>query len=184
MVCTNQLFTLLTVPSIASAEWLAQPMNGIETCIGIVFAIEFMSRWISTDAHQGTYWTRPLVWVDVIAVVLPLIIATHPTTCWHTIPFVPDCVTSSSTLVNLRLLRILCLQRVLSDINTFNYYAQALGIAAYTKVQSWQLPLACVVLSIFTLLSVSSGLIYTTEHGTNPNIPGYFAALQDTDKVF
>jgi len=33
------------------------------------------------------------------------------------------------------------------------------------------------MLTIVTLLSVASGLIYTAEHDVNPEIPDYFAAL-------
>jgi hypothetical protein len=35
----------------------------------------------------------------------------------------------------------------------------------------------CVILSLFTLLSVAAGLIYTTEHEVNPALPGYFTTL-------
>ena len=52
----------------------------------------------------------------------------------------------------------------------------ALGLPP-ESVRPFQLQLARVLLSLFTLLSVSSGLIYTTEHGVNPDIPDYFSAL-------
>jgi hypothetical protein len=87
---------------------------------------------------------------------------------------------SSSGLQNLLLLRIFRLRRVLTDINTFVRFQQALGFKLRPPndyVRPYQLQLARVLLSIFTLLSVASGLIYTTEHETNPNIPDYFAAL-------
>jgi hypothetical protein len=76
----------------------------------------------------------------------------------------------------LRLLRILRLQRVLQDMDTFTKFEVALGISD-SNVKAWQLQLARTVLSIFTLLSVSTGLIYTAEHDVNPNIPDYFTAL-------
>ena len=52
----------------------------------------------------------------------------------------------------------------------------ALGLPP-ESVRPFQLQLARILLSLFTLLSVSSGLIYTTEHGVNPEIPDYFSAL-------
>ena len=85
-------------------------------------------------------------------------------------------VANSPGLQNLLLLRILRLQRVLSDIDTFSRFEMALGLPP-ESVRPFQLQLARVLLSLFTLLSVSSGLIYTTEHGVNPDIPDYFSAL-------
>jgi len=85
-------------------------------------------------------------------------------------------VTNSPRLQNLRLLRVLRLRRLLSDIDTFYRFEMALGLPP-ESVRPFQLQLARVLLSTFTLLSVSSGLIYTTEHGVNPDIPDYFSAL-------
>eukprot|EP00978_Attheya_sp_CCMP212_P000509 scaffold1008_cov47-Attheya_sp.AAC.3 len=80
-------------------------------------------------------------------------------------------------LINLRLLRILRLQRVLVDMETFASFEIALGLQP-TDVRPYQLQLARVVLSVFTLLSVSTGLIYTAEHTANPTMfPDYFTAL-------
>jgi hypothetical protein len=82
----------------------------------------------------------------------------------------------SAGLQNLLLLRILRLRRILTDINTFSRFEMALGFRPQ-DVRPYQLQLARVVLSIFTLLSVASGMIYTAEHQVNPDIPDYFAAL-------
>ena len=71
---------------------------------------------------------------------------------------------------------MLRLQRVIVDPETFSTYMIALGFKA-TEIRPYQLQLARVVLSVFTLLSVSTGLIYTTEHEVNPAIPDYFTAL-------
>ena len=46
-----------------------------------------------------------------------------------------------------------------------------------SDVRPYQLQLARVVISIFTLASVSTGLIYAAEHEVNPAIPDYFTAL-------
>ena len=83
---------------------------------------------------------------------------------------------NSAALLNLRLLRILKFQRVLTDQNTFSSFQMALGMQR-TAVRPYQLQLARVVISIFTLVSVSTGLIYAAEHEVNPNIPDYFTAL-------
>ncbi|KAG7373779.1 ion transport 2 domain containing protein [Nitzschia inconspicua] len=86
-------------------------------------------------------------------------------------------------LQNLLLLRVLRLRRVLTDMNTFGRFTAALGIGSLNNSQSnrlirpYQLQLARVLLSIFTLLSVATGLIYTAEHDVNPSIPDYFTAL-------
>ena len=61
-------------------------------------------------------------------------------------------------------------------MNTFSQFEMALGLPPQA-IRPYQLQLARVLLSIFTLLSVSSGLIYTCEHDVNPEIPDYFAAL-------
>jgi hypothetical protein len=68
---------------------------------------------------------------------------------------------------------------VLKDIDTFADFQMALGIPR-TAVKPYTLELARVVLSLFTLLSISTGLIYTTENTVNPDIPSYFDALYFT----
>jgi hypothetical protein len=68
------------------------------------------------------------------------------------------------------------LKRVLTDQSTFSRFERALGIPS-TDIKGWQLQLARVSLSIFTLLSVATGLIYTAEHRVNPSINSYFDAL-------
>jgi hypothetical protein len=65
---------------------------------------------------------------------------------------------------------------VLTDIGTFGRFEVALGLKP-KDVRPYQLQLARVLLSIFTLLSVASGLIYTAEHNVNPGINDYFDAL-------
>jgi hypothetical protein len=52
----------------------------------------------------------------------------------------------------------------------------ALGMKE-SDVRPYQLQLARVAVSIFTLVSVSTGLIYAAEHEVNPCIPDYFTAL-------
>jgi voltage-gated potassium channel len=68
-------------------------------------------------------------------------------------------------------------QRLLRDMGTFTKFTAALGLPGLGEVQPYQLQLARVVVSIFTLLSVNAGLIYAAEHGVNPDIQNYFSAL-------
>ena len=52
----------------------------------------------------------------------------------------------------------------------------SLGLPS-SDTRPYQLQLARVVISIFTLLSVTSGLIFSAEHNVNPDIPDYFTAV-------
>jgi hypothetical protein len=156
--------------------------NHLEDGIAWAFAMEFIARWYACLSIQPVetnwvqysfqkYFTRPLVALDVVVVMLPLVLNGAP----HDL--VPFWLMNSSGLINLRLLRILRLQRVLVDMETFASFEIALGLQP-TDVRPYQLQLARVVLSVFTLLSVSTGLIYTAEHTANPTMfPDYFTAL-------
>jgi len=75
---------------------------------------------------------------------------------------------------------VLRLQRFLQDLDTFERFAAQALLKTSVKtniVQDWQLQLARVALSLFTLISVATGLIYTAEHTVNTNINNYFDAL-------
>jgi len=159
--------TLQLTPSIMTVF-----MEHVQNFILYTFALEFTVRWYATFHRTGIwrYLSQPLVLVDVVVVILPLVLPL--------ISGMPPWLTSQSGLVNLRLLRILRLQRVLQDINTFSSFTSALGLRGLrTVAQPYQLQLARVVLSLFTLLSISTGLIYTAEHAVNPNMNNYFTAL-------
>ena len=170
---------LVAVDTITSLDvHVLQQLTNIEDTIANLFFVEFFLRWYSNADTKQPYLTRPLVLVDILVVVLPVTL--H---FLHNIPSIslaqllPPWLVGQSGLVNLRLLRILRLQRVLSDLDTFARFQIALGLPVQPNVQNYQLQLARVVLSLFTLLSVSTGLIYTAEHNVNPQIPDYFTAL-------
>ena len=74
------------------------------------------------------------------------------------------------------MLRVLRIQRILKDLDTFSEIEVALGLGR-SDVRPYQLAVARVILSIFTLLTVVSGMIYSAEHRVNPDIPDYFTAL-------
>ncbi|KAL3914068.1 MAG: hypothetical protein SGARI_000322 [Bacillariaceae sp.] len=97
----------------------------------------------------------------------------------ETLPFLlHNPIQESAGLQNLLLLRVLRLRRVLTDCTTFSRFIRALGLSRYSsQIKPYQLQLARVLLSIFTLLSVSTGLIYTAEHAVNPLFTDYFTAL-------
>jgi len=142
-------------------------INATLYCFNYIFAIDFFVRWFASANFNPQYLLKPLVVLDIVVVLIPLSVQSI-------FPFLS--VANSPGLQNLLLLRILRLQRVLSDIDTFSRFEMALGLPP-ESVRPFQLQLARVLLSLFTLLSVSSGLIYTTEHGVNPDIPDYFSAL-------
>jgi voltage-gated potassium channel Kch len=152
---------------------LSYPIQIAQDWIAVLFVCEFFLRWFSSPSPRFFYLAQPLVLVDVMVVFLPFLVSIAPS---FVTPYLPSWLTSSSTLINLRLLRILRLQRVLTDQATFARFERALGIPS-TDIKGWQLQLARVSLSIFTLLSVATGLIYTAEHRVNPNINSYFDAL-------
>lgn len=142
-------------------------INATLDLFNYIFAFDFFVRWYASDNFNPQYLTKPLVVLDIVVVLIPLSVQQF-------FPFLT--VWNSPGLQNLLLLRILRFQRVLSDMTTFSRFEMALGLPPQA-VRPFQLQLARVLLSIFTLLSVSSGLIYTTEHIANPDIPDYFSAL-------
>jgi len=157
----------------------------VEDMITYIFALEFVMRWYSSVGSKETsvtgYLAKPLVGVDILVVILPLLLPLIPYNPSFT-GFLNDLpltwLMSNTALINLRLLRILRLQRVLVNPESFQKFLNALGIEEnFVVTQPYQLDLARVLLSIFTLLSVASGLIYTAEHGVNPAFPNYFTAL-------
>lgn len=150
-------------------------IRNIQNLVGIVFLFDFMGRWISSSEDTGRHVFNPQFPIDILVVIFPLLVALTPDVFWAD-TWLPDWLTSPSGLFNLELLRVLRLRRVLKDITTFEKFERALGINS-RGVQEWELQLARVLLSLFTLVSVSSGLIYTVEHDVNPGITNYFSAL-------
>jgi voltage-gated potassium channel len=140
-----------------------------ETAITTILIWEYVIRW-QLNNFSLRYIVQPLAIIDLIAI-LPAMVKV---VALMGIAVPPDIL--NDALVNLRLLRILRLQRVLVNYETFQKFEIALGRSP-SDTQPYQLQLARVVISIFTLLSVTAGLIYSAEHEVNPNIPDYFTAL-------
>jgi voltage-gated potassium channel len=175
--------TLEDLPSV-----LSHAIQMIDTLCVYIFAVEFFLRWWAAGQFQLRYLTKPLAAIDAVVVILPLILSgllplwdLGAMAGFYPAPSLPGWLvalssTSNSALLNLRLLRILKFQRVLTDEKTYMKFEMALGMKK-SDVRPYQLQLARVIISIFTLASVSTGLIYSAEHEVNPNMPDYFAAL-------
>jgi voltage-gated potassium channel len=179
VVLSSFLVALSTVNSI-DLKTIANIIR-TENAIACIFAFEFFTRWYSQFTWKGAidYMFQPLVVVDLVVVILPLIPLLVPPASAGVYDILPSWLFSSAGLVNLRLLRVLRLQRVLTSMDTFADFQMALGIPR-TEVKPYKLELARVVLSLFTLLSISTGLIYSAENTANPDIPSYFDALYFT----
>jgi voltage-gated potassium channel len=176
VLLSSLLVALSTVNSIDLQTFAS--IIRLENIIAYAFALEFFARWFSHFTWKGIpqYLLQPLVLIDLVVVILPLIPLLIPDVSSNAYEFLPNWLFSSTGLVNLRLLRVLRLQRVLTDRETFADFQIALGIPG-TEVKPYKLELARVVISIFTLLSISTGLIYSTEHAVNSAMPTYFDAL-------
>jgi voltage-gated potassium channel len=148
-----------------------QLVDMFQDTTAFIFLGEAMLRWWSSDVSTLRHFSRPLNLADIL-VSIPLCFANRPAIR----AFLPRWLTTTEGLQNLRLLRILRLQRILQDKSTFTNFLKGLGLPPF-DVRPYQLQLARVVISIFTLLSVSSGFIYAVEHVVNPNISNYFMAL-------
>jgi len=168
-----------------------------EIFVSIVFGLDFFGRWFSSSKEPGKHVFDIQFALDVVVVILPLIVSLTPTTTmgWDDSLMMPKALTSPSGLINLELLRVLRLRRVLKDLASFERFAERVVLigsrrplgtnpntsttttTVKTLVQEWQLQLARVLLSLFTLVSVASGLVYTAENGVNPDINNYFDAL-------
>lgn len=184
IIATSVLINSLLV-ALGTLDSLAPYMSWIrggEIFVSILFCFDFLGRWISSNKDYGKHILNAQFAVDVVVVILPLVFGLTPASFWKDTPLPPG-LTSPSGLFNLELLRVLRLRRVLKDMSTFERFAERalLGTAKKQKVkklvQEWQLQLARVLLSIFTLVSVATGLIYTAEHDVNPSINNYFDAL-------
>ena len=147
--------------------------------VGLVFVADFSARWFASPKDRFQHVLQPSFWTEVVVVICPLVLGLAPTT-FITEDFfcLPHWLTSPGAIINLELLRVLRLQRILKDLDTFSKFETAIGLEPRLGVtKDWQLQLARVLLSVFTLLSISSGLIYTAEHGANPDMTDYFTAL-------
>eukprot|EP00532_Pseudo-nitzschia_australis_P011748 CAMPEP_0168212712 /NCGR_PEP_ID=MMETSP0140_2-20121125/4412_1 /TAXON_ID=44445 /ORGANISM="Pseudo-nitzschia australis, Strain 10249 10 AB" /LENGTH=488 /DNA_ID=CAMNT_0008139523 /DNA_START=86 /DNA_END=1553 /DNA_ORIENTATION=+ len=173
VLMNSLLVALSTVDSLSS--FLPYIRTG-EIIIGTIFLADFVARWFSSSRNELGFILDPQFVADILVVILPLAVIITPAE----VTILPSALSQPSGLFNLQLLRVLRLQRFLQDLDTFDKFMErAMGRSNANTyvVQDWQLQLARVVLSLFTLISVATGLIYTAEHTVNPNINNYFDAL-------
>lgn len=141
-----------------------------ETMIATLFLLEYLLRWYC-NGLKIRHLFRPLVMVDFLSI-LPLAIKTG----FYSLPFGSK-ILKDNLLVNLRLLRLLRFQRFLVDVETFKRFQSAIGIQFFDSVRQYHLQLARVIISIFTVLTVSAGLIYAAERVVNPALRDFPSAI-------
>jgi len=143
----------------------------VQEVLSYFFCIGYLLRWYAVGNLSLKYFTKPLPFIDFFASVMPLLLTNVIPLLGGNVPL--WIASNNSALVNLRLLRILRLQGLLVDSETFSSVAKSLQIES---VRPYQLKLAKVLITLFTLFSVATGFIYTAEHEVNPLIPDYFTA--------
>lgn len=167
VVLSAFLVGLGTLPSLP--PMVASITKDFELFISAIFTLEYLIRW-SLEDFAFKFVVRPLAIIDLIAILpgfLSIVAA---------IGFAIPPSFTGGALINLRLLRILRLQRVLVDYETFENFELAIGLDP-SDTRPYQLQLARIVISVYTLLSITAGLIYSAEHVSNPEVPDYFTAL-------
>ena len=178
VVLLNSL--LVALSTLDSISYLFPYIRDAEIIVGLIFFVDFLGRWFSSSQDELGFIFCPQFVIDVLVVILPLAVSITPYYFWQELSWLPSWLSQPSGLYNLQLLRVLRLQRFLQDLDTFERFAAQALLKTSVKtniVQDWQLQLARVALSLFTLISVATGLIYTAEHTVNTNINNYFDAL-------
>jgi len=133
--------------------------------LNLLFATEFFVRWYAAGQFKAIYLTKPLVVLDIVVVILPLLasktvvpfllffLTPHNLGMMMIDPTTNDNVSAVGTslvafliglqnsagLQNLLLLRVLRLRRVLTDINTFGKFQVALGLNKPQDIRPYQL---------------------------------------------
>lgn len=158
---------------IGTLEWISPELETAldygEAFICFIFTVEYIVRWRMQN-FAFRYLINPMSIVDLLAIIPGFVKAAA-----FFGAEMPESILEGA-LINLRLLRILRLQRALTDHETFHSFAQALGFHS-SNVKSYQLQLARVLITVYTLFSVTAGLIYTAEHTVNESLPDYFVSF-------
>jgi voltage-gated potassium channel len=182
VLVTALCYAVGTLPELGNESrfWL----NNVEADFTVVFLVEFVLRWWSRS-FSLKYLLKPTSLIDLLSIV-PTLLAILVTTTTVGPMYDPMLLEGYDGFVLpdlqddgfafLRLARVLRLQRYVQDIRSFRRFEAALGFNPL-DVQPYQLEVARVVSSIFTLLFVSSGLIYKVEHLQNEKLPDFFTAL-------
>lgn len=131
---------------------------------------QFFARWYSRDLRPS-FLITPYSVVDILSFgpFLALLVGKYALGS-EVDPF------DISVFGTLRLLTVLRLQRFVKNRKVFTAFQRGLGLRA-VEVQPYQLELSRVCLSLLTLISLGSGLIYQFESDVNPAVPDVFAAV-------
>ena len=164
LVAVSLSYAIGTLESLGQTERFV--LTREEDIISVFFAVEFLLRWWGTSFSKRAL-VQPQSLIDCLSFA-PLLFRLALTG--------EDSGFVEGDLAFLRLLRVLRLQRFLQDTTSFQRFGAALGFESL-NVKPLQLEIARVVTSIFTLLFISTGLIYNAEHLSNPDLPDYFTAL-------
>ena len=146
-------------------------LSKLEAGISVFFAVEYVLRW-RERSFAPSFILKPLSLIDLVSFLPTLSVLLIAAS----VGLSPLSMPQSDTFSFLRLLRILRLQRFVSSFDSFAKLETALGLDPSTVKKS-QLQFARVFISLLCLLFISTGLIYTFEHVTNPQIPDFFTAL-------
>ena len=159
VLLSSLAYALNTLPSLTHNQM--QGLNMFETGISVFFLVEYFLRFLANDGNRLKFVSSPLALID-LASFLPALINL----------IMPGLTSGYTALELLRLLRILRLQRFLQEDEFFK-------IEELLKIEASivQLKFARVFSSLFTLLFISTGLIYSCEHTVNPAFSDFFTTL-------
>eukprot|EP00871_Galdieria_phlegrea_P004713 jgi/Galph1/5242/GphlegSOOS_G3837.1 len=127
-----------------------QIVTSIDRTISFMFVIEYLARWYSQNLHPKYLLSR-LMLIDLIAII-PLVLDFSGRFRFQFIRL-------------LRLLRILRLQRVVQREDFVRIFGDS---------PEYKLRVAEIVLTVFTILYITAGLIYEVECQKNPKMFGNF----------
>ncbi|WP_198666232.1 ion transporter [Tropicimonas sp. IMCC34043] len=148
------IFDLATIAFVIVTTFFprSRPEEAIDLVLGVVVLADFLAR-MAIERPFSKFVLRPASWIDLITVISFLA------------PIVGEGFGFLRILRTLRLLRTYqLLDRLRQDFPYFRHHEEVL--------------LATINLTVF--LFVMTGLIYTTQHGANPQIANYADALYFT----
>jgi len=169
LVISGFIFTLQTVPNFLSPE-VDLALRLTEDTIIVIFALEFFARWYGKDLSLK-FLTEPFSIVDILSFAPFLTLLSLKYYYGDS-----DADPLANTLFEtVGLLRVLRLQTFVEDLESFENSAGV--VVPNIRVREWQLELARVGISLFTLVTVFAGIFYTCEHEVNPSMVDGFDSL-------
>ena len=169
LVLSGFIFTLQTVPNFLSPE-VDLVLRLTEDTIIVIFALEFLGRWYG-DQLSFKFLINPFSVLDFLSFA-PFLILLGLKYFFGDSDADPLANTLFETV---GLLRVLRLQKVIANLESFENLVDV--VVPGIRAREWQLELARVGISLFTLVTVSAGIFYTTEEGANPTMTSGFDAL-------